>query len=147
LREGTYRFRVRAVNGQGIHSAESVLAFRILPPWYRTWGSFSLCLVMCVSALVLVKRYLEAIEEGKKAQQEAVELARERMVNERLQEANRRLEEANKLKDEFLANTSHELRTPLTAILGFTSIMKDETDGHHREFLELISSNGERLLI
>lgn len=76
-----------------------------------------------------------------------MELARERMVNERLQEANRRLEEANKLKDEFLANTSHELRTPLTAILGFTSIMKDETDGHHREFLELISSNGERLLI
>ncbi len=153
LREGNYRFRVRAVNGQGIYGEEAVLNFRILPPWYRTWWAFSLYFVMLISALVLGHRYQVAVTESRKAQEHAEELARERMVNERLQEVNLRLQEANesllqanRLKDEFLANTSHELRTPLTAILGFTSIMRDEAEGQHREFLDLISSNGERLL-
>ncbi len=35
----------------------------------------------------------------------------------------------NRLKDEFLACISHELRTPLTAVLGLSSLLKDQTLG------------------
>lgn len=36
LREGDYRFRVRAIDPYGHVSRESGWSFRILPPWYRT---------------------------------------------------------------------------------------------------------------
>ena len=45
------------------------------------------------------------------------------------EEARATAERANKAKSTFLANMSHELRTPLNAIMGFTSIVKDKSQG------------------
>ncbi len=153
LSEGAYRFRVRARNAQGVLSKDAVFAFHVLPPWYRTWWAYGLYLAMILAATALYARYRTIVAENKQAQEQARELARERVVNERLQQANRRLQEANdslmkvdKLKDEFLATTSHELRTPLTAILGFTSVLQDELPGRFQEFLDPIESNSQRLL-
>lgn len=36
--------------------------------------------------------------------------------------------EANRLKDRFISIASHELRTPMTGILGWTSMLRTETD-------------------
>src|SRR5688572_7547574 len=59
-----------------------------------------------------------------------------RRANIALTEANEELErqyaavlESRKLKDEFLANISHELRTPLTAVMGYVSLLQDESSG------------------
>ncbi|NBC16887.1 MAG: histidine kinase [Bacteroidetes bacterium] len=146
LREGTYRFRVRARSQQGVVSEEAMLTFRVLPPWYRTWWAYLAYLIALVAGAVLFMRYRVIVAENKAARKQAEELALERRLNARLKEANERLREANKLKDEFLANTSHELRTPLTAILGFTSVLQEELEGEHGEFLGLINANGQRLL-
>jgi signal transduction histidine kinase len=37
-------------------------------------------------------------------------------------------ETANRAKSQFLANMSHELRTPLNAIIGYSEIMKEDTE-------------------
>ncbi len=41
LSEGGYRFRVRARNVYEQESREAVYAFRVLPPWYRTWWAYA----------------------------------------------------------------------------------------------------------
>lgn len=153
LWEGTYALQVEARNAQGVMGEAAMFSFELLPPWYRTWWAFALYAGGVGILLLLGHNYRQAVQERRRAERQARELARERVVNQRLQQANRRLQQANqglqqanKLKDEFLANTSHELRTPLTAILGFTSVLQEETDDHRSEFLELIEMNGQRLL-
>ncbi|MEA2641513.1 MAG: hypothetical protein QOF51_2907 [Chloroflexota bacterium] len=70
---------------------------------------------------------------------------------QQLEEQNARLEDASRLKSEFLANMSHELRTPLNAILGFSDLLRTESDGEYDQatralYLQTIHSSGEHLL-
>jgi len=55
-----------------------------------------------------------------------------------------------RLKDEFLACISHELRTPLTAVLGLSTLLKDQTLGQLNErqarYARLIHENGRHLM-
>ncbi len=153
LSEGTYVFRVRARNAQGVMLPEGRFTLSVLPPWYRSWWAYGLYACVMLALAFFGWRYRVMLREHRKARQQAEELARERVLNERLQHANVRLQEANdrltqvdRLKDEFLANTSHELRTPLTAILGFASILKEEATEEHQEFVSFIEENGQRLL-
>ncbi|CAH0990410.1 Signal transduction histidine-protein kinase BarA [Sinobacterium norvegicum] len=61
--------------------------------------------------------------------------------------ARREALEASRIKSEFLANTSHEIRTPLNGIIGFSNLLlKDITDGRHRDQLETIRLSAEGLL-
>ncbi len=62
-----------------------------------------------------------------------------------LVEAKERAEDMVRLRDAFLANMSHEIRTPLTAILGFTSLLREEIPPELREYAELIEIGGVRL--
>lgn len=63
-----------------------------------------------------------------------------------LRKAKNAAEEAAEFKSSILANMSHEIRTPLTGIIGFASILAEEISEEHREFAELISNSGRRLL-
>jgi signal transduction histidine kinase len=153
LREGTFRFHVRARNGQGQISSTATFSVKRLPPWYRTAWAYGLYLVLAAGLTALAMHYRQVIQENRQAREQAQQLARERHANERLQHANVRLQEANerlqqadRLKDEFLTNTSHELRTPITAILGFTSVLKEELTSEYHEFLDIIDENSKRLL-
>lgn len=54
---------------------------------------------------------------------------------------------ASKAKEYFLSNMSHEIRTPLNAILGFVSLLRDETTNNRsQKYLDIISNSGETLL-
>ncbi|MCG8484865.1 MAG: PAS domain S-box protein, partial [Clostridia bacterium] len=56
--------------------------------------------------------------------------------------------ESDNLKTSFLANMSHEIRTPMNAIMGFSSLLSDEslTFEERDEFIQLINSNSNTLL-
>lgn len=72
-----------------------------------------------------------------------------REAEERLARARELAEAAGVARTQFLSNLSHEFRTPLNSVLGFTSILLEESEGmseRHRGFLERIQSNGRDLL-
>ncbi|MFH1744411.1 MAG: PAS domain S-box protein, partial [bacterium] len=69
--------------------------------------------------------------------------------NQELTLLNERLERLAKVKDEFLANTSHELRTPLNSILGFITLLLEESSLSHnesREFMQSIHRSAQHLM-
>lgn len=59
-----------------------------------------------------------------------------------------RAEESNRLKTAFIQNMSHEIRTPLNAIVGFSTILEDETKENQdlKEYVRIISHNSDLLL-
>lgn len=50
-----YKFRLRAINKDGIWSDEElVISFRILPPWWQTWIARSLLFIFIVGMLITI---------------------------------------------------------------------------------------------
>jgi len=131
LDPGTYVFRVKAANNQGLWNDKGTsITLHILPPPWKTWWAYTIY-VLVFTGLLAVFVY----EQHKK------------VLNER--KINKRLQQLDKLKDEFLANTSHELRTPLNGIIGLAESLIDGVGGIQssvsRSNLDMIVASGKRL--
>lgn len=147
LWEGVYRFQVRARNAWGLTTPVTTLEVRILPPWYRTWWAYTLYLITLVTIVVFIGRHYVARQRAMQMYIVTVLGDRIEAMRARINLLTRLLREANAAKETILSTTTHELRTPLSAILGFTSVLKEEIENsQHREFLELIEESGHRLL-
>ncbi|WP_170312623.1 two-component regulator propeller domain-containing protein [Spirosoma agri] len=106
LPAGTYTFRVKASNDDGVWSLRpATLQFVILPPWWRSWWAYALYALLIGGAFVLYRR----IERAKQALKNELVLEQFRVEKEK---------EVTDAKLRFFTNVSHELRTPLTLILG-----------------------------
>ena len=58
LKPGNYRFLVRAINAEGVFSAEpAAITFRIIPPVWQRWWFIALVLVLLAAITHLIHRY------------------------------------------------------------------------------------------
>jgi ligand-binding sensor domain-containing protein/class 3 adenylate cyclase len=60
ISEGAYEFKVKARGPSGIWSEPVTYAFKVLPPWYRTWWAYTLYGITTLSLLFLIYRWRTA---------------------------------------------------------------------------------------
>jgi hypothetical protein len=54
LPEGSYIFHIKSRNLYGTESVESLFAFKVEPPWYRTWLAFASYFVLSVCTIIFL---------------------------------------------------------------------------------------------
>lgn len=106
LDSGTYTFKVKAANNDGLWNEEGAsMSLTIKPAPWLTWWAYLIYAVLIVVVLLIIRKYsLVRIHEKN-------ELKHEREEKERI-------EEINQMKLRLFTNISHDFRTPLTLIIG-----------------------------
>ncbi len=99
---------------------------------------------------LLMEQHEELFVQKEELQQHKDHL--ENMIGERTTElvkAKEKAENSDRLKSYFLANMSHEIRTPMNAIIGFSSLLEDDSieEEEKHGFIELIVRNSNALLL
>lgn len=143
LRPGTYMFRMKASNNDGVWGAETqLLTIVVLPPWWRTWWAYIIYTAVFAGFVVLLRAVVLYSEKYKN------QLAIERLEFEKKEETARSEREIDQFKIRFFMNISHEFRTPLTLILGPLEKILGENDvsATIRKQLLMIQQNTNRLL-
>ncbi|MEO0338625.1 MAG: ATP-binding protein, partial [Bacteroidota bacterium] len=130
-RPGTYIFKVKAANSDGIWgNQERNLKITVLPPpWFSVWA-YVIYTVLTIVAIYGIWFFMRL---------------RNRLQLERM--AKKQQEELNEMKLRFFTNITHEFRTPLTLILGpLEEMIKRPSSNPKQKQLHAIKQNAQRLL-
>ena len=75
------------------------------------------------------------------------DISKRKRLEQENEELKKKVEESNSIKSIFLSNMSHELRTPMNAIIGFSDILLQNSNGKDQKerFLKSINSNAKHL--
>lgn len=129
LPAGTYTFRVKATNNDGIWSEnEATISIVVPPPFWWTWYAkifYMLFIVFCIWFYVRFR-----LKQAEKRHQNELQ---------RLQEQKEK--EAREARLNFFTMVAHEIRTPVSLIIGPLEKIKAEN-----EELRIIDRNAHRLL-
>ncbi|MEL7120118.1 MAG: response regulator [Bacteroidota bacterium] len=128
LSPGTYTFRVKASNADGVWNEEGAsIKIIILPPWWQTtWAYLAYILLAGLGIWAFIQwRTKNLRKQSSLLKAQVEERTHElKLSNEQLLIAKKEAEDANEAKSTFLSTVSHELRTPLTSVLGFAKIIR-----------------------
>jgi signal transduction histidine kinase/ligand-binding sensor domain-containing protein/DNA-binding response OmpR family regulator len=135
LNSGTYVFRVKGSNNDGLWNKEGIsIKIIITPPWWETNLAYSIYLLLICAVVFTVWRVQTSRLKMK-----------HRMEMDHLQ--TEKLQEVDHMKSRFFANISHEFRTPLTLIEGpVKQMLSGEFKGNMKEQFKIILRNSGRLL-
>jgi len=98
--EGTYTFNVKVRNTEGVWGEPVTYAFKVLPPWWRTWWMYTVYVVLAVSVIGGYIRWRE-----KSLKRENIILEQKVALRTRqLEERNKVVETEKKKSDDLLLN-------------------------------------------
>lgn len=134
LNPGTYFFKVKSTNADGIwNNQEASVKIIINPPWWATLWAYGLYTVLIIIGLIVIRRF---------------EINRVKLRNElRLRQVEaKKNAELEEMKSRFFANLSHEFRTPLMLIKGpLENLKKSSVYSDNFDDIELIDRNSKNL--
>lgn len=137
LRPGSYIFKVRASNNDGVWNEEGAVVFiRIRPPVWATWYAY-LFYMMVLTAVSFAVYYYFHMKH--KLERDLVEKQKEQQQQEQFHQSQIRM----------FTNFSHELRTPLMLIMSPIEEMMRRVDlsAPLKNMLQIMSNNTQRLLL
>ncbi|WP_044267403.1 hybrid sensor histidine kinase/response regulator transcription factor [Bacteroides timonensis] len=137
LPAGTYVFKVKATNNDGIWSnQEASLKITIHPPFYWSTASKILYFILaCIALTFFIRFLLKRTEKKHTAEINQLNVSKEKEVHE--------------AKIKFFTMIAHEIRTPVSLIIGpLEKIMKSSIPmpAALRDDLNIIDRNSQRLL-
>lgn len=137
LPAGTYVFKVKATNNDGIGSnQEASLKITIHPPFYWSTASKILYFIwVCIALTFFIRFLLKRTEKKHTAEINQLNVSKEKEVHE--------------AKIKFFTMIAHEIRTPVSLIIGpLEKIMKSSIPmpAVLRDDLNIIDRNSQRLL-
>ncbi len=138
LEPGTYTFKAKATNNDGVWSKnEASIRVIITPPWWKSGWAYPLYILLIVSGMFAIRKF----------QNDRAELRHELKMREF--EA-KKLQELEVLKSRFFANLSHEFRTPLMLIKGPVEQLLNEwtqqkSGQNGTDQLQMIQRNSQKL--
>lgn len=136
LPAGSYNFRVKAINRDGVESIQPAsIQIKVKPaPWF-SWQAWVLYFLIFISAIYYLFRLVFKVKMNRKL----LEVEH----NERLRE-----QEIAEMKMNFFTNISHELRTPLTLISAPIEQLanQEELRGTNKKLMDTISRNVSNML-
>lgn len=170
LPEGRHRLWVQARNVYGIESRPALLEFHILPPWFRTWWSYTMYVLLILSGIYggfqwrlrLLRRRNEELERNVERRTRELESASGEIEAQRdhLKSINLQLEAAIRdLKEtqsqlvhsekmasvgHMVAGLAHEINNPLTFIIPNLDYIRRHTLQITRLY-ELFARHADRL--
>ena len=147
---GTYTFKVKAMNSEGYWSKEYRYTFIIRPPWWKTWWARTGSgLIVLMLALVFYYRRIASFRQRQKELEKEVEVATVeiRKQKEEAESQRAKAEKSEKFKQQFLANMSHEIRTPMNAVMGMTDlVLGTSLEEKQKFYLVRIKKSSDNLL-
>jgi signal transduction histidine kinase/ligand-binding sensor domain-containing protein len=159
LSPGSYQFKVRATNAEGISSIEEAsISIRVLPPLWRTWWAYGFYILLFVGGVFGVDRYQRKRlikKERERAREKELEQAKEikkayydlEVAHENLKSAQDQLVQQEKLASlgQLTAGIAHEIKNPLNFVNNFSDLSIELVEEARGEVKEKLSADSHQL--
>ncbi|HAC16277.1 MAG TPA: hypothetical protein DCE78_10105 [Bacteroidetes bacterium] len=131
LSNGSYEFRVRAIDAFGIVSAEGSISVIVPTPWFKSIWAYLIYVGLIVAFGFLVVRI-----KTERIQRKNLELERKvihrtaelQVEKRRLENLNENLRALDENRDKFLSVVAHDLRNPLMIVRSSADLIEEEIE-------------------